>query len=88
MTEKELAAVRIAYNLVRHLIYRDAERAISLPLPKKISFTNALRLITRFCLTKEVGSSIIGLRTEIEKLGSKIRKRFSVSPPHEQITNY
>jgi hypothetical protein len=56
----------------------------AIPPQKKISFTNALRLITQFCLTGKDVSSITGLRAEIEKLLTKILKH----PKHKPDRHY
>jgi hypothetical protein len=84
MLEKELAAALIAYNLVRHLIYRAAQKG-DFP-PKKISFANTLCLITQFCLTGKDVSSITGLRAEIEKLLTKILNH--TIPKHKPNRHY
>jgi hypothetical protein len=52
----------------------------------KISFANALRLITPCCLTGKAGYSITGLRAEIEKLLTKILKH--LIPKHKSNRHY
>ncbi|MDR2361306.1 MAG: transposase, partial [Prevotellaceae bacterium] len=84
MLEKEFSTSLIAYNLVQHLIYRAAQKS-DFP-PKKISFANALRLITQFCLTGKNVSSITGLLAEIEKLLTKILKH--PIPKHKPNRHY
>ena len=54
--------------------------------PKEVSFTDALRLIAQFCLTKGGEFSTDGLQEGIEKMKSKIMKH--ILPKYEKQRHF
>jgi hypothetical protein len=72
MLEKELGISLAAYNMVRKIIARSADKANF--SPKRISFKNALRLVAQFFLTRKGEYSTDALREDMEKLLTIISK--------------